>query len=149
MTLPAIPDPHALAVLALVVLALFLFSRENIAIETSSLFILVLLTSGFAAFPYVTAQGEHLEAVGFFSGFGHEALVAVCALMIAGNGDVIEPEPHGVMAIGSGGSFALAAARALVDVPELSAVQVVEKAMAIAADICVFTNHHITVESFE
>jgi di/tricarboxylate transporter len=46
----------------------------------------VLLTSGFAAFPYVTAQGEHLEAVGFFSGFGHEALVAVCALMIAGNG---------------------------------------------------------------
>ena len=86
MTLPAIPEPHALAVLALVVLALFLFSRENIAIETSSLFILVLLTCGFAIFPYVTAQGEHLEAVDFFSGFGHEALVAVCALMIAGNG---------------------------------------------------------------
>jgi di/tricarboxylate transporter len=80
------PEPHALAVLALVVLALFLFSREKIAIETSSLFILVLLTSGFAVFPYVTSQGEHLEAVDFFSGFGHEALVAVCALMIAGNG---------------------------------------------------------------
>jgi ATP-dependent HslUV protease, peptidase subunit HslV len=82
-----------------------------------------------------------------------EALLLVAdrehSLMITGNGDVIEPEPHGVMAIGSGGSFALAAARALVDVPELSAVQVVEKAMAIAADICVFTNHHITVESFE
>jgi di/tricarboxylate transporter len=86
MNLPPTPEPHALAVLALVVLALVLFSREKIAIETSSLFILVLLTSGFVAFPYVTAQGEHLEAVDFFSGFGHEALVAVCALMIAGNG---------------------------------------------------------------
>ena len=86
MTLPPLPNPHALAVLALVVLALYLFSRERIAIETSSLFILVILTSGFAAFPYITAQGEHLESVDFFSGFGHEALVAVCALMIAGNG---------------------------------------------------------------
>jgi len=86
MTLPPLPDSHALAVLVLVVLALYLFSRERIAIETSSLFILVLLTSGFSVFPYVTAQGEHLEAVDFFSGFGHEALVAVCALMIAGNG---------------------------------------------------------------
>ena len=86
MNLPPMPEPHALAVLALVVLALFLFSREKIAIETSSLLILVLLTSGFAAFPYVTSQGEHLEAVAFFSGFGHEALVAVCALMIAGSG---------------------------------------------------------------
>ena len=86
MNLPPMPEPHALAVLALVVLALFLFSREKIAIETSSLFILVLLTSGFTVFPYVTSQGEYLEAVDFFSGFGHEALVAVCALMIAGNG---------------------------------------------------------------
>ena len=86
MNVPPIPEPHALAVLALVVLALFLFSREKIAIETSSLFILVLLTGGFAVFPYVTSQGEHVEAVDFFSGFGHEALVAVCALMIAGNG---------------------------------------------------------------
>lgn len=86
MNYPPMPEPHALAVLALIVLALVLFSREKIAIETSSLFILVLLTVGFAAFPYITAQGEHLEAVDFFSGFGHEALVAVCALMIAGNG---------------------------------------------------------------
>ena len=72
--------------LALVVLALYLFSRERISIETSSLFILVILTAGFTAFPYLTAKGEHLEAVDFFSGFGHEALIAVCALMIAGNG---------------------------------------------------------------
>ncbi|MCW8936085.1 MAG: SLC13 family permease [Gammaproteobacteria bacterium] len=86
MNYPPMPEPHALAVLALVVLALVLFSREKIAIETSSLFILVLLTIGFVVFPYITPQGEHLEAVDFFSGFGHEALVAVCALMIAGNG---------------------------------------------------------------
>lgn len=86
MNLPPLPDTHALAVLALVVLALYLFSRERIAIETSSLFILVILTSGFTAFPYLTAQGEHLEATAFFSGFGHEALIAVCALMIAGSG---------------------------------------------------------------
>ena len=86
MTLPPLPDTHAIAVLALVVLALYLFSRERIAIETSSLFILVILSCGFAVFPYITAQGDHLEPVDFFSGFGHEALVAVSALMIAGNG---------------------------------------------------------------
>jgi len=86
LSLPPLPDNHALAVLALVVLALYLFSRERIAIETSSLLILVILTFGFTVFPYVTEQGEHLDAVHFFSGFGHEALVAVCALMVAGNG---------------------------------------------------------------
>lgn len=86
MSLPVLPDAHALAVLALVVLALILFTREAIAIETSSLLILALLTIGFTVFPYTTAQGEHLDALDFFSGFGHEALVAVCALMIAGSG---------------------------------------------------------------
>ncbi len=86
MNLPLLPDAHALAVMALTVLALYLFTRETIAIETSSLFILSVLTIGFTAFPYTTSQGEHLEAVTFFSGFGHEALVAVCALMIAGSG---------------------------------------------------------------
>lgn len=86
MNFPPFPDPHALAVLVLVVLALYLFTRETIAIETSSLLILVVLSGGFTLFPYVTSQGEHLEAVDFFSGFGHEALVAVCALMIAGSG---------------------------------------------------------------
>jgi di/tricarboxylate transporter len=86
MTLPPLPDVHALAVLLLVLLALFLFTRESIAIETSSLFILAMLSIGFTVFPYINAQGQHLEALQFFSGFGHEALVAVCALMIAGNG---------------------------------------------------------------
>lgn len=86
MTLPPLPDTHALSVLVLVVLALYLFTRETLAIETSSLFILAVLTLGFAVFPYTTAQGVHLESVSFFSGFGHEALIAVCALMIAGSG---------------------------------------------------------------
>ncbi|AZG75268.1 SLC13 family permease [Shewanella livingstonensis] len=86
MTLPPLPDVHALAVLLLVLLALFLFTRESIAIETSSLFILTMLSIGFTVFPYVNAQGQQLEALQFFSGFGHEALVAVCALMIAGSG---------------------------------------------------------------
>ena len=85
-TLPPLPDAHALAVLLLVLLALFLFTRESIAIETSSLFILAMLSIGFTVFPYVNSQGQHLEALQFFNGFGHEALVAVCALMIAGNG---------------------------------------------------------------
>ncbi|MGI5309362.1 SLC13 family permease [Rheinheimera sp. WS51] len=86
MSYPSLPEPHALAVLALIVLALILFSRDKIAIETSSLIILVLLSIGFTAFPYTSGQGETLEAVHFFSGFGHEALIAVCALMIAGHG---------------------------------------------------------------
>ena len=79
------PNNHAIAVLLLTVLALFLFSREKIPLETSSLFILVLLAVGFELFPY-HAGGEAVHALDFFSGFGHEALVAVCALMIAGQG---------------------------------------------------------------
>jgi ATP-dependent HslUV protease subunit HslV len=66
-------------------------------------------------------------------------------LTVTGVGDVLEPE-HGVAAIGSGGNYALAAARALVDVEGLSAEDVARKAMAIAADICVYTNGSLTVE---
>jgi ATP-dependent HslUV protease subunit HslV len=69
--------------------------------------------------------------------------------MISGNGDVMEPEAHGVMAIGSGGSFATAAARALVAHSDLPAKDVVEKALHIAADICIYTNHHLTIEVIE
>ncbi|SEQ86637.1 ATP-dependent protease subunit HslV [Thalassovita taeanensis] len=65
--------------------------------------------------------------------------------VITGAGDVLEPE-HDVTAIGSGGNYALAAARALMD-SELSAEQIARKAMAIAADICVYTNGNLTVES--
>lgn len=67
------------------------------------------------------------------------------SLIITGSGDVIEPE-HDLMAIGSGGSFAQAAARALLENTNLTAREVVEKSMAIAADICVYTNHNLTLE---
>jgi ATP-dependent HslUV protease subunit HslV len=67
------------------------------------------------------------------------------SLVLTGTGDVLEPEA-GVMGIGSGGNYALAAARALID-SDLDAEAVVRKAMAIAADICVFTNRNITVET--
>lgn len=67
-------------------------------------------------------------------------------LTLSGAGDVLEPE-HGVAAIGSGGQYALAAARALLEVEGLDAETIARRAMAIAADICVYTNHSLTVES--
>lgn len=82
-----------------------------------------------------------------------EALLLVAdkdsSLMISGTGDVMEPEPHGILAIGSGGSFALAAARALVDTSELDAREITEKALHIAADICIYTNHNLTIETLD
>ena len=68
------------------------------------------------------------------------------SLVLTGTGDVLEPD-DGIMAIGSGGNFALAAARALIDRDELAAREVAERAMAIAAEICVFTNTNLTIES--
>jgi len=68
-------------------------------------------------------------------------------LCITGNGDVLEPE-HGIMAIGSGGNYALAAARALSD-SKLSAEDIAKKAMAIAAEICVYTNANVVMESLD
>ena len=85
MIFPALPNPHALGVLLLVVVALFLFTRESVSLETSSLAVLVLVVTGFELFPY-DKGGVQLHAVDFFRGFGHEALIAVCALMIAGKG---------------------------------------------------------------
>jgi di/tricarboxylate transporter len=97
MSLPPPPNPHSLAVLALAALALVLFSRDRIPLESSSLFVLVALTVGFQIFPFF-AEGRALPAVEFFSGFGHEALIAVCALMIAGSGltrtGALEPLGH-------------------------------------------------------
>ena len=83
MDFPVIPNPHALAVLLLTVLALILFTREKIALESSSLFVLVVLVVGFELFPFSHTMGE-VKPSEFFHGFGHEALVAVCALMVAG-----------------------------------------------------------------
>src|SRR6266699_2765010 len=69
------------------------------------------------------------------------------SLMLTGTGDVLEPDA-GLMGIGSGGNYALAAARALVD-SELDAEAIVKKAMAIAAEICVYTNRNITIETLK
>ncbi|WP_439106260.1 ATP-dependent protease subunit HslV [Congregibacter sp.] len=81
-----------------------------------------------------------------------EALLAVAdketSLVISGNGDVIEPE-NNLIAIGSGGSFAQAAAMALLDNTELSARDVVEKGLGIAADICIYTNQQRTIEQLD
>lgn len=82
-----------------------------------------------------------------------EALLVVMsrnkALLISGQGDVIEPDDK-ILAIGSGGSYALAAARALKeDAPELSAREIVEKSLHIAADICIYTNHNLSILEIE
>ena len=65
--------------------------------------------------------------------------------LISGSGEVIEPD-DGILAIGSGGNYALAAARALTANTDLSAREVAERSLHIAADICVYTNHHVIVE---
>jgi ATP-dependent HslUV protease subunit HslV len=79
-----------------------------------------------------------------------EAMLAVAdtqhSLVITGNGDVLEPE-FGLIAIGSGGPYAQAAARALLENTELPAEQVVRKALAIAGELCIYTNQHHTVET--
>ena len=78
-----------------------------------------------------------------------EAMLAVAdkeaSLLISGNGDVLEPE-NGLIAIGSGGPYAQAAAKALMENSKLSAREVVEKALKIAGDICIYTNHNVTIE---
>jgi ATP-dependent HslUV protease subunit HslV len=79
-----------------------------------------------------------------------EALLAVCdaekSLLIAGTGEIIEPD-DGILAIGSGGSYALAAARALVKHSDLGAEEIVHESLMTAASICIYTNTHITVET--
>ena len=81
-----------------------------------------------------------------------EAMLVVAnkeaSLIITGNGDVVEPE-EGLIAIGSGGNFAQAAATALMNNTDLGALEIVEKSLDIAADICVFTNHNTTIESLD
>ena len=81
-----------------------------------------------------------------------EALLAVAdkttSLVITGNGDVIEPEDN-LIAIGSGGPFAQSAARALLDHTELGARDIVENALGIAGDICIYTNHNRTIDELD
>lgn len=82
----ALPNYHALGVLLLVLLALVLFSRDRIPLETSSLVVLAILTIGFELFPYTGPDGRSVTPTDFYLGFGHQALVAVSALMILGQG---------------------------------------------------------------
>jgi ATP-dependent HslUV protease subunit HslV len=81
-----------------------------------------------------------------------EAMLAVAdrehSLVITGQGDVLEPE-HGIVAIGSGGPYAQAAARALLENTELGARDIVERSLAITADICIYTNHQRVIEVLE
>ncbi|MGD8417220.1 MAG: SLC13 family permease, partial [Pseudomonadales bacterium] len=78
------PDPHAIAAMALTIFALFLFTRDRIPLELTSLALIAVLAVGFALFPY-----KGVEPSDFFAGFGHEALIAVCALMVLGQGLVL------------------------------------------------------------
>ena len=81
-----------------------------------------------------------------------EALLVVAdsksSLIITGNGDVLEPE-NSLMAIGSGGPFAQSAARALLENTELSAMEIVKRSLGIAGDICIYTNHNLTIEELD
>ena len=81
-----------------------------------------------------------------------EAMLAVAdreaSLIITGNGDVLEPE-HGIVAIGSGGAYAQAAARALIEHTEMTPAQIVKRSLEIAGDLCIYTNQHHTLETLE
>jgi ATP-dependent HslUV protease subunit HslV len=81
-----------------------------------------------------------------------EAMLAVAdqsaSLIITGNGDVLEPE-HGIVAIGSGGAYAQAAAKALLDHTELSAEDIVRKSLGIAGELCIYTNMNHTIETLD
>lgn len=87
MNIPDLPNNHALAVLLITVLALYLFRREDVPLETSSLAVITILCLMFALFPFYL-DGKHFEPSSLFFGFGHEALVTVCSLMIIGHGIV-------------------------------------------------------------
>ncbi|MFN7709527.1 MAG: ATP-dependent protease subunit HslV [Holosporales bacterium] len=81
-----------------------------------------------------------------------EAMMAVSdvttSLILTGTGDVLEPE-DGLIGIGSGGAYALSAARALIDIPNLQAIDIAQKAMKVAGDLCVYTNHNVIYEILE
>ncbi|MDF1484688.1 ATP-dependent protease subunit HslV [Ramlibacter sp. H39-3-26] len=81
-----------------------------------------------------------------------EAMLAVAdreaSLIITGNGDVLEPE-HGIVAIGSGGAYAQAAAKALLDHTDMPACEVVERSLGIAGELCIYTNMHHTIETLD
>lgn len=79
-----------------------------------------------------------------------EAMIIVAnkkqSLLISGAGDILAPDDHGILSIGSGASFAKASAHALIENTHLSAYEIVKKSLNIAADICIYTNHFLTIE---
>lgn len=77
------PDPHGIAILLLIAVALFLFTRDRLPLEASSLAVLIVLITGFQIFPY-EVDGVRLGPAQFVSGFGHEALIAICSLLMIG-----------------------------------------------------------------
>jgi Na+/H+ antiporter NhaD/arsenite permease-like protein len=79
------PDAHGVSVLLLTAIALYLFTRDRLPLETSSLIVLIVLVAGFQIFPY-ERNGVPLGPVDFFAGFGNEALITICALMVVGKG---------------------------------------------------------------
>ena len=79
------PDAHGVSVLLLTAIALYLFTRDRLPLETSSLIVLIVLVAGFQIFPY-ERNGVSLGPVNFFAGFGNEALITICALMVVGKG---------------------------------------------------------------
>ncbi|HEY5666210.1 MAG TPA: SLC13 family permease, partial [Gammaproteobacteria bacterium] len=83
--MPSLPDPHGIFVLLLTPLALYLFTRDRIPLEASGLAILIILLLTFQVFPY-DAEGSRLAPTSFLIGFGNEALITICALMIMGRG---------------------------------------------------------------
>jgi di/tricarboxylate transporter len=87
MSFPDLPNNHAIIVLMITVFALYLFRRDDFPLETSSLVVIAILCLMFALFPF-SMNGEHFEPSSLFFGFGHEALITVCSLMIIGHGIV-------------------------------------------------------------
>jgi len=81
---PITPDAHGIAVLILTVVALYLFTRDNLPLESSSLAILIILTAGFQLFPYMKDGEVVVGPIQFYAAFGNEALIAICALMMVG-----------------------------------------------------------------
>jgi di/tricarboxylate transporter len=84
--MPPPPDPHGIAVMLLAVVALFLFSRDRIPMETSALVVLGVLIVGFEVFPYVSATGQTLSTANFLAGFGNNALITIMALLMCTRG---------------------------------------------------------------
>jgi len=84
--MPPPPDPHGIAVMLLAVVALFLFSRDRIPMETSALVVLGVLIVGFEVFPYVSPTGQTLSTATFLAGFGNNALITIMALLICTRG---------------------------------------------------------------